>query len=310
MSDNTLWSRRLLRDQGWTDAALNSAVAAGRLVRVRRGTYSPPGELKWLAEHRRLITATLPELLPGSVVSHASAAVLHGLPVREAWLDRVHVTRPGTAHAHARAHGITQLSRAPLQPADVDEVQGVPVTSLGRTAVDLARTQEFAWGVIVCDAALRRGASHAALQSCIEAGRRWSGNGRARSCVDFADGRSESPLESLSRVQLHRFALPRPQLQFEVVDSGLWLARCDFAWPEFGVVGECDGKVKYGADANQGMSAADVVMAEKRREATIREAGWSVVRWGWAEASDGITLANRVGRELERHGLGGLKRWA
>lgn len=303
MSEHPLWSRQLLRDEGWTDSTLGSAVTAGRLARVRRGTYSRPGELKASAAHRRLIAATLPELLPGSVVSHASAAVLHGLPMREVWLDRVHVTRPGTAHGHARVHGITRLSRAPLASDDITEVDGVPVTSLARTAVDLARTKDHTWGVIECDAALHRGATHDALQGCIEAGRRWSGNARARSCVDFADGLSESPLESLSRVQLHRFGLPRPVLQFEVRDGGMLLARCDFAWPEYGVVGECDGKIKYGGLGDKGLSAADAVMAEKRREWSLREVGWWLVRWGWAEASDGFALDQRVRRELDGRGL-------
>jgi len=298
MTDHPLWSRRLLREQGWTDSALTTAVATGRLVRVRRGTYAPPAELKAIAAHRRLVEATLPYLIPPSVLSHASAAVLHGLPVRDGWLDRVHVTRPGPAHAHGLAHGITRLSRAPLSGLDIEEVGGVPVTSLARTAVDLARAKDFTWGVIECDAVLRLGATPEALSHCVLQGRRWSGNSRARSCVAFADGRSESPLESLSRVQLHQFGLPRPAVQFEIREAGLLLARCDFAWPEFRVVGECDGKVKY-----SGPQAADAIMAEKRREESLRQVGWWVVRWGWAEALDGFALANLARRALMAGGL-------
>ena len=84
----------------------------------------------------------------------------------------------------------------------------------------------------------------------------------------------------------------------DIGEAGLLLARCDFAWPEFRVVGECDGKVKY-----SGPQAADAIMAEKRREESLRQVGWWVVRWGWAEALDGFALANLARRALMAGGL-------
>lgn len=50
------------------------------------------------------------------------------------------------------------------------------------------------------------------------------------------------------------------------------------------MLGEFDGKVKYGALLRPGETADDVVMREKRREAALRAVGWWVVRWTYQEA--------------------------
>ena len=100
--------------------------------------------------------------------------------------------------------------------------------------------------------------------------------------LNFADARSESAGESLSRVAIWRLGFPAAELQFEVTVAGRCY-RSDFGWPEARVLGEFDGKVKYGALLRPGESAADVVMREKRREAGLRAAGWWVVRWTWAD---------------------------
>jgi len=231
------------------------------------------------------------------VVSHTSAAAVHGLPLQAAWLTRVRVTRPDGAHGRRR--GVLHLTNATLAAVDVTEVDGVRVTSLARTAADLARDLPLEWGVICCDRALALGLSRADLADAVARGHHRRGNARAGRCAEFADGRSESPAESLSRVQLDRFGLPAPRLQYEIVDrDGGFVARGDFAWPDRMVVGECDGKAKYGALLAPHETPADAVMREKRREERIRQAGWWVVRWGWAEASDGVRLAQLVGGAL------------
>ncbi len=130
--------------------------------------------------------------------------------------------------------------------------------------------------------------------------RRRTGIHRARFCAQFADGRSESPAESLSRVQFDRMGIPPPEVQYEIRDHGLFVARSDFAWPAQRLVGECDGKGKYGKRLAEGETPEDVIMREKRREEQIRQAGWWVVRWGWAEACDGFRLATLVRGSLER----------
>ena len=66
---------------------------ATELQPVRRGVYVRPALLEGLdaaAQHRLLIEATIGAST--GVVSHVSAAVVHGLPVWNVSLARVHVT--------------------------------------------------------------------------------------------------------------------------------------------------------------------------------------------------------------------------
>ena len=70
-------------------------VRAGELTRVRRGAYAVSGEddLEPTVVHLRLLEATMPQCDPTTVVSHTSAAVVHGLPVWNEHLARTRVTR-------------------------------------------------------------------------------------------------------------------------------------------------------------------------------------------------------------------------
>lgn len=276
---------------------LRRAVEDGELDRVRRGLYAPHRDLDQRTRHLRLLSATFPLLGAGSVLSHASAAIVHGLPVRQDLLDRVWVTRSGGGHGR---HGrVVQLRRCTLDAVDATVVNGFPVTTLARTSSDLARQLPYEWGVIGCDAALASGCSR---ESLIDAARRvqgWPGGRRAASAARFADGASGSPAESLSRVQMQRAGIPVPVTQFQVLLNGRLVATTDFGWEDIGLVGECDGKVKYGELLRPGEKPEDAVMREKRREERIREAGYWIVRWGWQEACDQAELARIVRRGFE-----------
>ena len=64
-----------------------------------------------------------------------------------------------------------------------------------------------------------------------------------------------------------RGGLPKPLSQYAVVDGhGRTVARLDFAWPEFGVFLEFDGKEKYTKYLKEGESVVDAVLREKKRE--------------------------------------------
>ena len=85
--------RREAVTAGWSDDELGRLVRAGDLTRLRRGAYVdsvlPADEA---AVHGLLVRATVAGLRRPAVVSHQSAAVLHGLPLWDVPLDRVHVT--------------------------------------------------------------------------------------------------------------------------------------------------------------------------------------------------------------------------
>lgn len=280
-----------LRAEGWTTAELRRAVARGDLERLRRGAYAAPGDLDDRARHARRTLAVCTGRSPDHVVSHSSAAVLHGLPVRPGALGVVHLTRWGPTHGKV-ADGV-RLHRSPLSADEAVEVHGLRVCSLERTLADLVRGEPFEWGVAAADAALRLGADAALLVEYADAGRRRSGNARLREVLAFADGRAESAAESMSRVSMARAGIPRPELQFDVhLPEGGWVATSDFGWPDLGVVGEMDGKQKYTADPRRGRSAGDVVMAEKERDALITECGYTPAHWGWAMATDHVRLGH------------------
>jgi hypothetical protein len=92
-------------------------------------------------------------LAPDGVVSHGSAAVLHGLPVWSTGLSRVQVTR--AINGGGRRRGPVHLHGAPLPATEVVILDAFRVTSLGRTVVDLARWVPFDQAVTAGDAALR-----------------------------------------------------------------------------------------------------------------------------------------------------------
>jgi hypothetical protein len=286
---------------GWSDDELGRLVRAGELSRLRRGAYVdsvlPPSGA---ARHRLLIHATAAGLRRQAVVSHQSAAVLHGLPLWDVPLDRVHVTRRPPAWNDSSSVLCGHVAR--LGDDEVTEVDGLAVTTPVRTALDLARSLAHEAAVVALDAALNRGIlSHDALRTRLFDIAGAPGSRSAVRAVAAADGRSASVGESRSRVILHRWKLPPSALQFAIrcVDGGL-VGRTDFAWEDERLVGEFDGRIKYGRLLRPGRDPGDAVFEEKRREDAIRDEGWGVVRWVWAELGRPDRLAARVRRARER----------
>lgn len=282
-------------------------VSRGELVRVRRGAYVRPvvetddvfTELR--TSHLRLIQATLPQLHPRAVLSHGSAAVLHGLPVFPAMLDTVHVTRDrlggGVRRRTLRVHGST------LREADRCVVQGHPATTLPRTVIDLTRSLPYDQAVAVADGGLALGAEPASVADALEQARSWRGGPQARRVMEVANGQSESVGESFSRLRIGEVGLPDPVLQFEVYDDrGVLIGRCDFAWPGRRTLGEFDGRMKYGRLRQRGESVEQAVHREKLREDALRDCGWQVVRWTWDDIARPAVIADRLTRAFARAG--------
>ena len=98
------------------------------------------------------------------------------------------------------------------------------------------------------------------------------------------------------------YGLPQPIPQFAVCDeTGQVRYRVDFAWPEYGVFVEFDGRVKYGQPWNGAEDAVDVVLREKRREDAIRElTGWLCVRVTWADLAQPVQSVARLQEAFTR----------
>ena len=95
---------------GFTDGEVQRLRRAGVLTPIRRGAYlwgDDPRSTDPVARHALLVRSTVPGLAWESVVSHISAAVLHGLPVRG-----------GPTHSRARESGrLRRRSRRPVPPS-------------------------------------------------------------------------------------------------------------------------------------------------------------------------------------------------
>ena len=127
---------RVSRDQllrlGLTEKAIERRLSAGKLVVVEQGVFAVPPVLeddnwgKWMG-------ATL--TAPGTVLSHVSAAA-----ARDFWdLDRDFetVTRPGSGGP--RRFGGVMAFRSSTLDGEWTLLRGIPVTTVERTLLDIAR---------------------------------------------------------------------------------------------------------------------------------------------------------------------------
>jgi hypothetical protein len=202
---------------------------------------------------------------------------VYGLGLVGRDLERVaEITRaPGDRGGHTARLGVL-VHVANLPPDHVVSYRGVPLTSVPRTVIDLARTLPFAEGVAIADSALNaRLTSKAELSAVIADCSRWPGLQRARQVAAFSDARAESVLESLGRATFHQFCLPPPDLQVWVGDDGEVIGRADFLWRRYNTIGEADGAAKYQNPAR--------ARSQLERDARLRAAGYEVVHFGWAE---------------------------
>jgi hypothetical protein len=114
----------------------------------------------------------------------------------------------------------------------------------------------------------------------------------AMSVVRHADAKSESALESFTRGRFITLRLPMPQLQRNVIGYSGWVARSDFLWDYYRVVGEADGRVKY---------LQDELWAEKQRQDDVEDAEYEVIRWIWRSAhAPDEEFVRRLQRKLDR----------
>ncbi len=98
---------------------------------------------------------------------------------------------------------------------------------------------------------------------------------------------------------MHRAGLPAPELQVEVSDAdGGPLGRTDFGWHRGRLLGEFDGRVKYGRLLKPGETPGDAVFDEKVREDALRDSGSRVVRWIWAELAEPAIVVERIRRAI------------
>jgi very-short-patch-repair endonuclease len=124
-------TRAQLRGLGLTDGGISGRVGRGMLHRRHHGVYAVGHTV--LGARGRWLAAVL-ACGPAAVLSHASAGALWDLRRSETGI--VDVTVPGTGGRQRRA-GI-RVHRARNLVGQTDVKDGIPVTTPGRTILDLA----------------------------------------------------------------------------------------------------------------------------------------------------------------------------
>jgi len=271
---------------------LERRMRAGDAVRVRAGVAAEPTSWATTSAQRhraRILAAVRTRRREEVVLGYESAALLHGLPRLGPWPDEVSLIDDRGTRPASRRNGI-RWHRESLDAGDIARIEGLLVTSLERTLVDVARSRGFAGATLALDHALHDAAApavlHDGLRTRIASLPGARGVRSARLAVAFADGRAQSPGESLSRARMHELGFLAPDLQVRMPRPDGPDDVVDFDWPEQGTFGEMDGVGKYvRTEYARGRAAAEVVIEEKIREDRIRRRHRPFcLRWGWAEA--------------------------
>jgi hypothetical protein len=294
-----VFSRAEALDLGETDKSLARARRAGVIVRLRRGryvsaeTYSACDER---GKHLLRARAALDSQLGEAVLAGVSAAALYGFDLYDQDLSDVHLLRMDGVKPHNAASTNHHAVTLPITDNDVHVVGGIRLVSPARAVWEVACRSSLEGGVVTADSALRLDPSLGGPLAELAA--RFAfvpGSRQARAAINLADGRAESPGESVTRVQFHRYRIPMPELQYAVVNHrGEVAGEADFYWEDARHLGEFDGKVKYLKFLRAGESPSDCVFREKRREDSMRAGLRGMSRFTWADV-----MPQRARRTME-----------
>jgi very-short-patch-repair endonuclease len=231
-------SRQQLQTLGYTDRAIQHAMASGRLYPMWPGVYSVG------TPHVSRLGILMGAVLAcgrGAAVSHGTAAALLGICPRAP--REVHVSVP--AAKHPRGKGIVVHRRATFETT---KHFGIPVTTPACTIVDIAPS--------LPPAELERAINQAdvtamitvpALMSALAELPRRPGLAKVRRTIDARVFR-------FTRSQLERAFIPiavRAGLPLPLTRQWVNGYEVDFYWPELGLVVETDGGTYHRTPAQQ-----------------------------------------------------------
>lgn len=284
-------SGRQLLEIGLSAKGIRHRVTTGRLHRVERGVYAV-GRPE-LSARGRWMAAVL-GAGDGAVLSHRSAAALWGIaPDTEA----VEVTVP--VSSGRRRPGVKVCRRRELAVGDVDNRDGIPVTSIVRTLVDMAsRLDPGRVERMVNEADRLNLIDPSGLREGLERYRGQRGVGRLRALLDRRTFR-------LTDSELERRFLPLAAsagLAYPLTRQRVNGYRVDFYWPELGLIVETDG-LRY--HRTPGQQARD-----RQRDQAHVVAGMTPLRFTHAQVRFApqhvratlTAVARRLERERSRRG--------
>ncbi len=261
---------------------LAGLVKSGRLIRICHGVYATraPDATSALAALQLKVGQPV-------VACMGTAAALYGFDTEGT--SRLHVLDPGVRMRPLPRMMVHQRIGAPLR-----RVQGRLATAPAWTAIELARTLRRPRALATLDAALHVGAcTRAELDSAIREQRGRRGIVKVRELFGHADGRAESPMESEARLVFIDHGLPKPELQYTVLDRHGKLWRVDFAWPEAMVSAEYDS-VEWHV-------GRDALLHDRLKTARLQECGWTTIPMTVDDIRrDPLSLAARINEHLTR----------
>lgn len=269
-------SRAQLLAAGLTERQIDGRLARGSLHRIHRGVYfvGHPVPVSLGPQMAALLAAG-----PGAVLSHRSAAELHGLlpPLPETAID---VTVPTQRR---RRRGV-RVHRHRLVTSEMTHRAGLPVTTVARTLRDLAS--------FLSEHELERAAAEAEVRGLIVAADLCSGPGSGSRRLDAvlqagpALTRSEAERRLLALVRGARLPPPR-------VNSRVGRYEVDFCWSDHRLIVEVDGFAYHGSRA--------AFERDRIRDADLQEAGYRVLRLTWHQlTAEPIRVVARLARTLSR----------
>lgn|GEM_PF-777131 len=304
-------TKDILRSAGFTRAMIETQLRAGRLVRLRAGVFLAASALPAEPVGHHLILAHAEQTrYPEAVLSHESAAIVWNLPIPgvRPWHESpAAITFPAGTTQRSR-HGVANHHIGKLPPHHLGrDAAGYIVTSVARTAVDLAGRHPLPEQLVLLDAAARRiceslvanprRRDYANPKLIAEARRLLLEaatvirSGRLRLGISLCTPERESAAESLSAGHLHLAGIPTPLFN-PPIHTAKGTLYPDCYWPDHNLIGECDGKVKY--------RDPEAAVREKEREQVFRDDGYRMVRWLAKEAMFAPSvMTTRVWRKLD-----------
>jgi predicted transcriptional regulator of viral defense system len=226
---------------GLSARAVQDRASAGRLHRIQRGVYSLVP--RTLLTRQGYWMAAVLAAGTGAVVSHRTAAVLHGLMQYNG--RKLDVTVP-SANGRRRDAVVVHRSTT-LTPCDITVVENVPCTTVARTLLDLAdvvdrRRHERAFD----QAEVHEVLDMAAITDQLERNASRAAARKTKTLLaEHYPGSTptESPLEEAFLALCRRAGLPQPDVQqwINLPDGGDPI-RADFLWPQQRVIVETDGE--------------------------------------------------------------------
>ena len=221
-----------LADAGWTKRRVESAVLRGVLHRVHHGVYAVGRpELSFEGRCRAAALACG----PGAAVSHGPAGRLWGFA---AWTGAIHVTGPRSLDGHP---GVVVHRPRSFPPEDRVARDGVPVTSVARTLLDLAvGTPVERVGRWIHEAGVQRVFDPGDVWAVMERHPGHRGRRPLEAALALEVAPTRSGLERAFLPMVHAAGLPAALVNSRQWSGVAW-EEVDFCWPALGLIVETDG---------------------------------------------------------------------